>query len=65
MSWEIFFGAGVVLLGLSLAYGLIQNARRHKANDSITEEATRKLRENPDQYQHGGRDRIKGRLKGS
>ena len=34
---------GAIVLGLVLAYGLIQNARRDKRKDAVTEAATHEL----------------------
>lgn len=34
---------GVIILGLVLAYGLMQNARRDRRKDPVTEAATREM----------------------
>jgi hypothetical protein len=40
---------GVVLLGAALVYGMFQNSRRNRANDRLTEAATRDLYDHPNQ----------------
>lgn len=39
--------AGAILLGLALAYGMLQNSRRDRRNDKLTEAATRDLYDHP------------------
>ena len=39
---------GAILLGLALAWGLIQNRRRNRRMDPITDEATEVLYDRPD-----------------
>lgn len=63
MSWEILFGVGVVLLFGALVYGFTQYKTRNKANDAVTEEATRQLREDPEGYADGGREKLQAQLK--
>ena len=58
IGWEIFYLLGAAVLGLAIAYGLIQYARRNKRNDSITEEATRMQYDAPVAYKHGGREAL-------
>lgn len=63
MSWETAFPIGVAILALALAYGLYRYATRNRANDRITEEAARELREDPDAYEAGGRARLQRQIK--
>jgi hypothetical protein len=42
---------GAALLGAAIAYAMFQNSRRNRANDRLTEAATRDL------YDHPNRDR--------
>ena len=63
LSWETLFGVGVVLLGFILAYGLYRNATRNKANDRVTEAATKQLYDEPERYAEGGRERLKEELR--
>jgi hypothetical protein len=50
-SHEMLWGLGLVVLALALAWGLLQNRRRNRANDRITEEATREQYSDPAHYQ--------------
>jgi hypothetical protein len=47
---ELLFGVGIVALGLGLAWGLWSYHTRNRANDVITEEATRQAYQRPDSY---------------
>lgn len=47
---ELLFGVGIVLLGLALAWGLWRYHTRNRANDAVTEEATRQVYQRPDSY---------------
>lgn len=50
ISWELAFPIGVLLLGLALAFGLWRYKTRNKANDPLTEEATRQEYDHPGSY---------------
>jgi hypothetical protein len=63
MSWELLFGLGALALFLALAWGFIRYKTRNRANDAITEEATRQMREDPEAYDNGGRARLQRELK--
>lgn len=60
---EIVYGVGAVLLAGGIAWGLVRYYTRNRANDPITEEATRELRENPRAYAEHGREDLKAQLK--
>jgi hypothetical protein len=47
MQPELLFGAGSLLLFLVLAYGLWRYQTRNRANDEITEQATREMYDRP------------------
>lgn len=47
---ELLFGVGIVVLGLALAWGLWSYYTRNRANDAVTEEATRQSYQRPDSY---------------
>lgn len=47
---ELFWGIGVIVLGLAIAYGAWQYHTRNRANDKITEAATRESYKHPDLY---------------
>jgi len=50
MSWEIFYGLGALALAAVVAYAMWRNKTRNRANDRITEEATRQEYQHPDSY---------------
>ena len=63
LSGGIFFGLGALLLGVVMAYALWRNATRNKANDRVTEAATRMQYKDPERYEHGGREALEKELK--
>lgn len=50
LAWEMLWLVGIVVLGLGLAWGSWRYHTRNKANDRITEEATRELYKHPETY---------------
>ena len=60
LSWEILYPIGTVILAGGLAYGMWKYHTRNKANDPITEQATREQYEHPKSYDE---DKFKGRVK--
>jgi hypothetical protein len=50
MTWELFFGLGALALAIVLAWGMLRNRQRNRANDPITEAATRREYDNPTAY---------------
>ncbi len=63
LSAGIFYGGGALVLGGVMAYGMYRNSTRNKANDKITEAATRMQYKDPERYEHGGREELKKELK--
>lgn len=63
MQNELWYGLGALALVLVIAWAMWRVRTRNKANDPITEAATRELREDPVAYEEGGRDRLKAQLK--
>jgi hypothetical protein len=58
-SWELLFGLGLVVVGLALAFGLYQQRTRNRANDAVSDEAARLLREHsPEQYEREDKPRL-------
>jgi hypothetical protein len=47
---EIFFGIGAVILLAVIAWGVVRNRQRNRANDPITEAATREEYRHPNSY---------------
>jgi hypothetical protein len=63
-SWETAWLAGVVLLGAAIAWGLLQYRTRTKANDRVTEEATRLMHEHStERYMREDRPRLNQELR--
>lgn len=48
---EILWGVGALVLLAALVWGMTQYKRRNRANDPITERATRAEYDHPDTYQ--------------
>ncbi|HMP62175.1 MAG TPA: hypothetical protein PKA17_03625 [Phenylobacterium sp.] len=51
LSWELLYGLGALFIALAIAYGLMRNRGRNKANDAITEQATREEYQHPERYE--------------
>jgi hypothetical protein len=63
LSWEILWPVGTVILAGLLVYGLVKYYTRNKANDRITEQATREQYEHPRGYDEGRREALKARVR--
>jgi hypothetical protein len=61
LSWELSFGVGAAALLAAIVYGAWRNLTRNRANDPITEEATREEFEDPGSYPQR-REALKKRL---
>jgi hypothetical protein len=55
-SWEVLFGLGVVILAVGLIWGLSRNRTRNRANDPVTEAATRAAYDHPEAREAVTRD---------
>lgn len=51
MQLELLYGVGALLLAAALVWGIIQYRTRNKANDPLTEAATRDEYDHPDTYE--------------
>lgn len=51
LSPELFYILGAVVLGAALAYGMMQSSKRNRANDRVSDEASRALYNDPDGYE--------------
>jgi hypothetical protein len=49
-SHELWFGLGALALLAVIVWGVMQNRRRNRANDAITEAATHEEYSHPDRY---------------
>ena len=65
LAWEMLFHIGWVVLGLALAYGLWKYYTRNKANDAVTEQATREQYEHPESYDNERREELRDKLRPS
>ncbi|MDO9473958.1 MAG: hypothetical protein Q7J28_12950 [Caulobacter sp.] len=64
LTWEIAWPIGALILGAVLAYGWWNDRNRNRANDKVTEEATRELYKNPETYEET-REELKDRVEPS
>jgi hypothetical protein len=62
-SWEIFYAIGALVLVVGLAWGVSRSRRRNRANDKITQEATRAQYEQPEKYEREIRPDLERKLK--
>ncbi|TXH37922.1 MAG: hypothetical protein E6Q98_06295 [Rhodospirillaceae bacterium] len=62
-SWEIFFAIGALLLIGGLIWGVSRSKTRNRANDEITQEATRAQYEQPEKYEQEIRPELVRKLK--
>jgi hypothetical protein len=65
MGIEIGFAIGALILAAAIVYGATQYRRRNRANIPITEQATRALYANEDQYARTGESEIRDQVKPS
>ena len=63
MHMQIYVIAGTIILGLAIAWGSFRYHGRNKANDKITREATRMMQDDPEGYDHGGREALLREIK--
>lgn len=61
---ELLYGVGALLLAAALVWGIVQYRTRNKANDPLTEAATREEYDHPDRYQQE-QDDFKKRIRPS
>ncbi len=64
LTWEIAWPLGALALFIALAYGAWSYHTRNRANDRITEEATRELYSRPETYDRK-REELKKRVRPS
>ncbi|MDP2258885.1 MAG: hypothetical protein Q8J89_04135 [Caulobacter sp.] len=64
LTWEIAWPIGALILGAALAYGWWSDRTRNRANDTLTEEATRELYKHPETYDRK-REELKDRVEPS
>lgn len=64
MAWELVWGLGVLALMGVMIWGATQYARRNKAKDRLTEDATRAEYSHPETYPRE-KDEIERRIRPS
>ncbi|MCX8252809.1 hypothetical protein RHAL1_03909 [Beijerinckiaceae bacterium RH AL1] len=65
MGLEIGFFIGAVVLGAALAFGILQNRRRNRANDPVTEAAVREQYRDIDAYADGKEAELRTKVRPS
>ena len=50
VPWEIVYSIGALVLLVAIIWGVMQNKKRNRANDPITEAATRESYKHPETY---------------
>lgn len=65
MGLEIGFFIGAVMLGVALAFGILQNRRRNRANDPVTEAAVREQYRDTDAYADGKEAELRAKVRPS
>jgi hypothetical protein len=63
MNYEMFYGIGALILLLGMAWAVIDYKRRNRANDKLSEEATRQQYNDPDRYQDQVRPELERKVK--
>lgn len=59
---EMLWGVGALLLLVALIYGVIQYRTRNRANDPVSERATKALYDDMDGYDDAKREALKDQL---
>lgn len=65
LSIEFLYIVGILLVGGAIALGIWRSSSRNKANDAVSETATRELYKHPDAYEDHTRDELKDQVKPS
>ena len=50
IPWELIYSLGALLLLGAIVWGVMQNSKRNRANDPVTEAATRESSKNPEGF---------------
>lgn len=50
MAWELLYGLGALALLAALVWGMARYKSRNRANDAVSETATREEYDRPDRY---------------
>jgi len=51
MPLELIYGICIVVLGIGIAYAIRQHRTRNRANDAISQTATRERYDHPERYE--------------
>lgn len=60
---EALYVIGILILVIGFGYGLWRSRSRNRANDPLRDEATRQLYDEPDAFEHGGKQKLEAKLK--
>jgi len=62
-SWELLWGIGLVGLAIAIAWGSFSYRTRNRANDAVSDEAARLLREHGgERYEREDKPRLREKL---
>ena len=50
IPWEVIYSLGALVLLAAIVWGVMQNSKRNRANDPVTEAATRASYKDPEGY---------------
>ncbi len=65
LSIEFLYVIGILLVGAAIALGIRRSSTRNKANDAVSEAATRELYKDPDKYEESTRDKLNDQVRPS
>ena len=65
LSIEMLYVLGLLLVGVAIAFGIRRSSTRNKANDAVSEAATRELYKDPDRYEAVTQDKLNDQIKPS
>ena len=65
LSIELLYVIGILLVGGAIAFGLRRSSNRNKANDAVSERATKELYKHPDAFEDHTREELKDQVKPS
>jgi hypothetical protein len=62
---EVLYAIGTLILGVAIAWGVMWNMGRNRANDRVTEKATHDLYADPDHYDERREAELKRQVRPS
>jgi hypothetical protein len=62
-SWELLWGLGLIMIAFAIAWGAFSYRSRNRANDPVSDEAARLLREHGgERYEHEDRPALQEKV---